>query len=490
MPLTKSLLPSRGDSSLPPPQTEQKDQDSGYEDLEFHSFDEEDECVDSDMEGSILHRPRPKKGIKAAPALPQRSEKRTSKILENVMLELKNLEVKKEDKDIQVPAVEESDPHELYLSSEEDGSLSDDYGDCLSDLENSETAMEGRAGSSRASSRKSQEITATAISFQVVGRPQLVEIIVPNNSPQSARNRLSMNLDSLAAFSKNPFDGIEPPKRSLLRRPAPLNLRDSALRDSRRMSTASTSSHSSIAPLQAPTTSTCYIPSASSYIPLTPTRTTSTTTVSSIPAHSARKSSRLASLSALVTQTKNSFQTAAGVSATNSHPFLASDPFASPSHPYEDEPVTPKTPTSMASAAAASAWKMGKGGFQRTLSKARKSSMPKISLAYTAGVVPARNSSLINVSTPQTGNRNADSESVYSSEEIILEQKEHVEDKEVEKKNGEKKVAGPVRYEDIMKSVIRAPPPPVSLKSPTKERKGSLGMGALGMGRRKSIKGR
>ena len=46
---------------------------------------------------------------------------------------------------------------------------------------------------------------------------------------------------------------------------------------------------------------------------------------------------------------------------------------------------------------------------------------------------------------------------------------------------------GPILYEDIMKNVIRAPPPP-PLGSPRERRSGGLGM--MGLGRKKSLKGK
>ena len=50
---------------------------------------------------------------------------------------------------------------------------------------------------------------------------------------------------------------------------------------------------------------------------------------------------------------------------------------------------------------------------------------------------------------------------------------------------------GPLRYEDIMKGVIRAPPPAPA--SPAKDRKMSIGSKmsfGMGLGRKKSVKGR
>jgi hypothetical protein len=141
---------------------EEKALDNGFEDFEEY---DQDECVDSDMEGSIIHRGRPKKLVKP-PALPQRSEKRASRLLENVMLELQNLGGSTQKEGDKISIVQESDPHELYLSSEEDASLSDDYDDSLTDFEegtSSEVPEATRASSSRASSRKSTSTFPTPL---------------------------------------------------------------------------------------------------------------------------------------------------------------------------------------------------------------------------------------------------------------------------------------------------------------------------------------
>jgi hypothetical protein len=198
---------------------EEKDKDSGYEDFEES---DQDECVDSYMEGSIVRRARLEQPVKT-PALPQRSDKRASRLLENVMLELQSLDGSKQKEEDKMSLVQESDPHELYLSSEEDASFSDDNDDSISDFEedmNLEDAEAARASSSRASSRKSQEDTARIVSFISVGKPQIVDIYVPNTSPTTAGKRLSQNLETVNSCDTAP---TSPPQRST-RRPPPLKL--------------------------------------------------------------------------------------------------------------------------------------------------------------------------------------------------------------------------------------------------------------------------
>lgn len=408
-------------------------------DCEVREFDD-DEYVDSDMEGSILNRPRPKKNTLQAPALPQRSEKRASKILDGLMKDLKDLERKEEDER------EVEDPLESYLSSEEDASLSDEGS--LSDFETEEdVAVESRAGSSRASRRESREDTARMVSFILAGKPQIVEIYLSsaNSSPSRSTPR---NLESLK------LEAVLPTRSSS--RPAPLIL-----------NTERRKSISSITSLAKTSTTTSYTPSASSYIPYSSpvTPTTSSTTLPP------RKSSRLATnISSLVLNTRSSIQAAASAS----HAFLQSDPFANETSPYSstspEEVPLPKTPTG--NGAAVANWKKG---LSKSLAKARKPSMPKISLAYTAGVVTPR---------PSTSSRSSMATSQAPSEEG---KEMAAETKSVDEKDEEVVVKeAPVRYEDIMKTAIRAPPPRPSSSMNSAAKKGF----GMNLGRKKSVKNR
>ncbi|CZR56753.1 uncharacterized protein PAC_06642 [Phialocephala subalpina] len=351
-----------------------EEKDSGYEDFQEYD-DDDDECLSSDMEGSVVHRGRPKKVVRAPPAIPARNEKRASKILESVMLELKTLDgTETKDTDSR-SMVQESDPHESYLSSEEDASLSDDYEDSLTspedNLEDSTSPVESFTRTTR---RRSQEDTARVVSFICVGKPQIVDIFIPSNhtSPvdDPIMKRHSMNLDALTSLTQAPSQ----PKA--VRRPTPLKLYPSTIR---RMSISSvTSSHTtssnSTAPANTPSTNLSNINSNGTLPP--------------------RKSSRLAhNLTSLVTSTKSTFSTSyippsSSANPSTAHSFLSSDPFAvdSPNTPHNDEPTTPKTPTS-----AAAAWKRG---LSKTLSKARKPSLQKLSMGY-------GNSSVTNLGSQQ-----------------------------------------------------------------------------------------
>lgn len=138
--------------------------------------DYEDLLVDNDMDGEILSLPAA--GNNIPPALPQRSQKRVSRLLDNVMVELQNLDGK-------MPVEEKSeslDPHEWYLSSEEDGSLSGDE-DLDSEVEfGPPSVSDGEAlqsRSSRSSSLNSEkDITVRTITFKPAGKPRIIDIPV------------------------------------------------------------------------------------------------------------------------------------------------------------------------------------------------------------------------------------------------------------------------------------------------------------------------
>jgi hypothetical protein len=427
MPLISNANPSREDGStaiqVQDHESVKEERGSGYE--EYGELD--DEFVDSDMESSILNRPRSKKTHKA-PSIPQRSEKRASRILDNVMVELKSLNGSIPAKDVE-QKIELSNPHELYLSSEEDASLSDEFSDSESLVDFSPTeeaeASTQSAPSSRGSSRKSQEDTARLVSFTSVGKPQIVEIVL-NPSPQK---RKSLAFDPEVTLPR-------------ARKPSPLKLYPSALR---RLSISST-----VSMANSSYTSTSYI---SGNLP-----NESSPSLTNLPP---RKSSRLGSnLSSLVTSTKHAF--------LNSDPFSAAEAkeMVMPSKQDTPTPPTPKTPISMA----ASAWKQG---MARTLSKARKPSMPKLSLAYTSGVVPTKKGLGISV--------DGDAEDGDEFEEL-----DPWKQRQRAATTPQTPHDGPLRYEDIMSSVVRAPPPPPYI--PKTERKLSLGM--RGLARRKSIRGK
>lgn len=468
MPLISTMLPERhGIDTFQEPSAQlqhkeavrdEKDTDSGYED--FQDFDEES-CLDSDMEGSILHRPRPKKVVKT-PVLPQRNERRTSKILDNVVLELQSMDGSKSKDTDSTSRMQEEDPLEQYLSSEEDASLSDDYEDTesLMDFEGDNSADEDKPESaSRPASRKSQEITATVVSFMLVGKPHIVEITISSThtspiTPSDETKEVSLNFSTSTAITQAPSPAPSQ-MRPALRRPAPLNLQ--------------TPTHQRIGSSS----------SMSSYIP----PSSKPAALSVLTSHPQRKSSRLASL---VTSTK---ATLSSLSASSAHSFLDSDPFARtnsntqpPLTPItHTAPVTPSTPSSI------SPWKKS---IARSLAKARKPSLQKLNGMYNAGL--SANESRNSVATmpvleritsgpePTTPNSAEESSAVNEREvDVSVRRAETLPLATMPRGDS-------LSYRDSM--IIAAGPPPEPVEQP-RERDSRRSF-SMTLGRRKSLKGR
>jgi hypothetical protein len=176
---------------------------------------------------------------------------------------------------------------------------------------------------------------------------------------------------------------------------------------------------------------------------------------------STRKSSLASSKSLPLRQYTYPAAAASTLSVASKNSFLQSDPFPTP-NPNEVEKVSsssdafPKTPTAINAA-----WKGSILGVTRTLNKAAKKrpSMPKLSLACTSAS-PRQPSGTPTTATPNTATPiSASSPMPRPSQD-----------------------QGPVNYRDIMRNVIREPPP----VSPSLKTKSSS---FLGMARRRSIKG-
>lgn len=159
---------------------EGEEQYSIIDEYDYSDFEEGDEN-DVDMDGnSILHRPRPKKTV---PDLPVKSRMRASRILEDLTIQLQSLEQSALN---DINKHSDEDPHEHYLSSEEEASESaDDYDESIIELDSD------RPTSSRASSRHSHEDVARVVSFMFVGKPMLVEITLEKPKATAHLQRFS-----------------------------------------------------------------------------------------------------------------------------------------------------------------------------------------------------------------------------------------------------------------------------------------------------------
>lgn len=174
-----------------------------------YETDAEEQHLDDATE--ILTRPRPTKSV---PELPPKSRLRTSRILDNVSIDLQDVGRRKLEDDASLY----SNPHESYLSSEEDGSASgDDYESVASDSD-----QKGKQ-STNSSRRSSHEETARAVSLRCV-KPQLVDI---THHQQSVSNSLLHSINerrrSSVSSSKSPsvltVTATHPKRHSSLARP-------------------------------------------------------------------------------------------------------------------------------------------------------------------------------------------------------------------------------------------------------------------------------
>lgn len=146
-------------------------------------------------DSSIIHRGRPRKAIRM-PVVPAKAHLRASRILENLTIQLKDMDkTVKYEVEHKVVAKDAEDPHESYLSSEEDGSESADESVEGSSASYVEIDAGRRSSSSGSPSRYSSEDTARSIAFVFVGKPHLVDIVsaspVATSASASIRSRSS-----------------------------------------------------------------------------------------------------------------------------------------------------------------------------------------------------------------------------------------------------------------------------------------------------------
>ncbi|KAF7884815.1 hypothetical protein EAF00_010633 [Botryotinia globosa] len=470
MPLMKNLFPSR-ELEIERPNS-RASQPSSFANFEF----DDDSNLESEMEATVMNRSRPKKkpSMPKVPTIPQRNSKRTSKIMNNVMSELKCLDGFKATKEVvEEKESEISDPHELYLSSEEDASLSDT--DSLLDFE---ATPPSDYDGSRSSSRASAQVTARVVSFTLVSRPRVIEIPRPNSFHS---NPTSRNVSPVADYqirhsvadiaSLAPLPSSHPPRRS--------SRQNSPLRNSaRRLSISSLGSLSKLNTNH---------PNASSV------------TLSQQP-------------SKLNSSTTFLLPTSAASNSSPQHAFLSSDPFPSPipSPQTETLPVLPEPEQSFQSRRPKSmhherpktpnSLMEGLQGLTRSFTKKRPS-MPKLNLAYTTSSVASTHS---NTSKSSLTHSNASKTSLLTVDERTPKDSKFGsmkrsstaplyvhEEREKTKKARETQSAiderAPVRYEDIMKNVIREPRTPITSQSTSSP--GLKGWMGMGMGnRRKSVK--
>lgn len=196
-----------------------------------------------------------------------------------------------------------------------------------------------------------------------------------------------------------------------------------------------------------------------------PLRLTSNDSRSSTPS-SVRSETYPASTAHLIRQHTNPATLNSSLNLSSRHAFLQSDPFPTLSPQEVQVPPSvdtrPKTPTAIASAA----WKKG---VTRTLSLAkRKPSIPKLSLAYNTLPDPPQASLppwTASIATP-----------------VSAVTPRHVASPATPRESQDQ---GPVNYSDIMRNVIKAPPPQAPVSANLKTRTSSV---LLNLARRKSLR--
>jgi len=432
----KQMFPSR-ESTVERPSS-RASKASSYDSFEF----DDQSALDSDMEGSILNRPRPKKKS-SVPAVPPRSSMRSSSMLNTVMSELKGMDGFSVEKELEQEKSE--DPHQSYLSSEEDASLSDDGADSLLDFE---SASASEYTTSRISSRGSGEDTARVVSFILVSKPKVIEISPPTLSPSNPTSRNSSPVNDPQLRHSVHLAELALRNTSSSRRSSPLR------NSSRRLSLSSISALSQIS-----------------------------TTSSAMPHNPSKLNTHLQPESA-------------GSNPSPSHAFLSSDPFPSPlphterqsvllesefqsRRPKSEHHERPKTPTSLME---------GLQGLTRTFTRGAKKrpSMPKLNLAYTPGVVNPNNASRTSLLTVDEYKEDTKLANVKRSSTVpIFAKDDSLRASMVKETKSAVDEKAPMRYEDIMRTVIKEPPPGKSpgMNSPR------MGFMGFGMGsRRKSMK--
>ncbi|KAK7417983.1 hypothetical protein QQZ08_011419 [Neonectria magnoliae] len=119
--------------------------------------------------------PQRQSSAEQAPALPAKSARRASRMLEGIIITQKMPA-----KDQQPPLTAQSAPHDIYLSSEEDASSS---ADDFSDFEFESSTEEAQKAFTR---RGSQEDTARVVSVVFSGKPSIVDLPRRSMSPSSS----------------------------------------------------------------------------------------------------------------------------------------------------------------------------------------------------------------------------------------------------------------------------------------------------------------
>lgn len=182
MTLSSHMKDNRCDQTNSPSHPHQKLPFEGKKDYDKEYTNLDRDFIALDMQKSIVQRPDRNKSL-GIPILPQRNALRTTERPKKELSNPKEAMLLKNKEFYITPMLSSSDLHDMYLSSEEDISVKDSNEDFLFDSDDSENDLQLKSYD-----RESQEITARAVSFRVVGKPQVIEINSHSNksSPRTS----------------------------------------------------------------------------------------------------------------------------------------------------------------------------------------------------------------------------------------------------------------------------------------------------------------
>ncbi|KAM0335749.1 hypothetical protein ACHAQA_000799 [Verticillium albo-atrum] len=184
---SQNKKPSNNETSAPsdgPRPSHTNDNDINYEDNMLDEYYDADDIMASEsIKAQECLKPD------AAPALPPRSNLRSSRLLDAFTLKLAA--------DEQATTLSRATPQDVYLSSEEDASSSADEFDEFSDYD-FESDSEESAGSPVR--RKSHEDTAKIVSVVFIGKPSIIDLPATrrSTSPTSSQGRPQSSIGTSA----------------------------------------------------------------------------------------------------------------------------------------------------------------------------------------------------------------------------------------------------------------------------------------------------
>ncbi|KAI6249049.1 hypothetical protein HI914_02434 [Erysiphe necator] len=158
---------------------------SGLKDHDKDHSNFDGNFIGYDMDCSLVSKPMCKSSLRI-PVLPQRNALRTVTKPRKESVNARRISIENYKEFYNSSILRASDPHDVYLSSEEDVSVKDSNEDFLFDSDDSDKDYELKSYD-----RESHAVTAKAISFRAAGKPQIIEI---NNQSNNSSPRTSVSI--------------------------------------------------------------------------------------------------------------------------------------------------------------------------------------------------------------------------------------------------------------------------------------------------------